>query len=151
MVLFQEYDFAVADITVTGQRSTVVDFSVPFWQDYNTLVYAAPPLRLNFWYFLKPIQWQVLVTLACALVVANFFGQFMEHMTFLPGRTKLGRNMNFLGDAMRIMFLQSIVRKIKKGSQRYIIAASWLTSIVVSATFTGNLVTFLGKSLAIIP
>lgn len=58
-LLSQKSDFAIGKITVNKERSEVVDYSVPFWQENSVMVMKRKEYMDYSTAFIKPFSWQV--------------------------------------------------------------------------------------------
>lgn len=119
----------------------MVDFTFPFWHDYVTVVYPAPPLKLNIWYFTHPLHWHVLVAMAALVLLSNAVALFSD---WLNGKEV--SKMAALENTLRTVLLQPGNLRKKSHVFRLVSASSLFTVMILAATFKSNLITFLGIS-----
>lgn len=55
----QKYDAAVGDITITTNRTRLVDFTQPFMESGLVVVAPVTEVKSSPWAFLKPFTWQM--------------------------------------------------------------------------------------------
>jgi hypothetical protein len=70
-LFFQEADIAIGSITITGSRSTAVDFSVPYY-DTGAGFIANTPRELSKWAaLLRPYKSNVWIPIIFAIILAG--------------------------------------------------------------------------------
>lgn len=77
--MYQEYDAAVGDFTITANRSIYVDFTLPF-SDLGTAT-VARNAKKSMWIFLDPFSNGLWITSACFFLFLGFVIWFIEHPT----------------------------------------------------------------------
>lgn len=78
-LLYQEFDGAIGDITITSNRSRYVDFTLPFSDmGTGTIVRNA---KKSMWIFLDPLSANLWVTFASFFLILGFVVWFIEHQT----------------------------------------------------------------------
>ncbi|XP_048423345.1 LOW QUALITY PROTEIN: glutamate receptor 2.7 [Pyrus x bretschneideri] len=80
-VFLGKYDAAVGDITIRGNRSLFVDFTLPYTEAGVSMVV---PIKgntgaKNTWVFLKPLTWDLWVTSGCFFIFIGSVVWFLEH------------------------------------------------------------------------
>lgn len=80
ILLGQNFDAVVGDITITANRSTFVDFTLPYTESGVSLVV---PIKdngtRNAWIFLKPLSRDLWITSGCFFVFIGFVVWVLEH------------------------------------------------------------------------
>ncbi|GLT49418.1 hypothetical protein SLA2020_229740, partial [Shorea laevis] len=79
-VFYGNYDAVVGDVSIVANRSSYVDFTLPFIESGVVMVV---PIRKdpnkNAWVFLKPLTWDLWVTSGCFFVFIAFVIWVLEH------------------------------------------------------------------------
>ncbi|KAH9654081.1 glutamate receptor 2.8 [Citrus sinensis] len=76
----QEFDAAVGDTTIVANRSTFVDFTLPYSESgVSMLVLVKDDERKNFWIFLKPLSWDLWLTTGAAFIFTGLVVWVLEH------------------------------------------------------------------------
>ncbi|KAK8380493.1 hypothetical protein O3P69_016827 [Scylla paramamosain] len=87
----REAHLAICEITITGSRETVVDFTSPYYLEATTMVSPAPALRSRIFAIFSPFTYQVWVCIAAATLavgpVAFILATLMDaYVSPLPSR-----------------------------------------------------------------
>ena len=70
----------VGDTTIRANRSLYVDFSMPYTESGIVMVVPIVDTRSkNAWAFLKPLTWDLWLTISCYLVFIGFVVWVLEH------------------------------------------------------------------------
>ncbi|TRY79477.1 hypothetical protein TCAL_06562, partial [Tigriopus californicus] len=69
MLQNKEIDMAIADFTVTKERSSVVSFAEPIAQIYHSLFIKNPSGTPHYGAFVEPLHWMVWLTLILFIVM----------------------------------------------------------------------------------
>ncbi|XP_057744673.1 glutamate receptor 2.8-like [Arachis stenosperma] len=79
-VYYEKFDAVVGDTTITGNRSKYVDFTLPYTESGVTMVVPVRDNRKkNAWAFLKPLTWDLWVTIFFTFVFIGFVVWVLEH------------------------------------------------------------------------
>ncbi|TQD75808.1 hypothetical protein C1H46_038705 [Malus baccata] len=79
-VYLGKYDLAVGDITIRANRSSYVDFTLPYTESgVSMIVPIKDKNSKNAWVFLKPLTWDLWVTSACSFIFIGFVIWVLEH------------------------------------------------------------------------
>ncbi|KAK4277270.1 hypothetical protein QN277_015288 [Acacia crassicarpa] len=79
-VYFGNFDAVVGDVTIIANRSNYVDFTLPYTESGVTMVVPVKDEReKNAWAFLKPLTWDLWVTIACSFLFIGFVVWALEH------------------------------------------------------------------------
>ncbi|PIN16368.1 Glutamate-gated kainate-type ion channel receptor subunit GluR5 [Handroanthus impetiginosus] len=76
-VHLQKYDAAVGDITILSNRSAYVDFTLPYTDSSPGVVVKLDDK--DPWFFLKPLQPDLWITIACFFFLTGFIVWLVEH------------------------------------------------------------------------
>ena len=64
-----EYEALVGDITIRAEREGTADFSLPYSESGVVMVVKAEPNKLkNMWIFLKPLSWDLWLTVVLSAI-----------------------------------------------------------------------------------
>jgi glutamate receptor, ionotropic, plant len=78
--VWQAYDAAVADITMTASRSQLVDFTLPFMSSAIAMVVPIRDQRSKrAWVFLKPLRYDLWLVSFAFLLFTGFAVWAVEH------------------------------------------------------------------------
>ncbi|XP_050123797.1 glutamate receptor 2.7-like [Malus sylvestris] len=80
-VFTAKYDAAVGDITIRGNKSLFVDFTLPYTEAGVSMVvpFKGNTGAKNTWVFLKPLTWDLWATSACFFIFIGYVVWFLEH------------------------------------------------------------------------
>ncbi|KAK9698199.1 hypothetical protein RND81_08G088400 [Saponaria officinalis] len=78
-VFLQKYDVVVGDITIIANRSSYLDFTLPYTESGVTIVVPVRDDKQSAWVFLKPLTWELWVAILCAFLFIAFAIWVLEH------------------------------------------------------------------------
>ncbi|RWR75356.1 glutamate receptor 2.3-like protein [Cinnamomum micranthum f. kanehirae] len=78
-VYYNNFDAVVGDVTIIANRSSYVDFTLPYTESGVTLVVLVKENRNKAWIFLKPLRWDVWLTTGLAFIFTGFVVWTLEH------------------------------------------------------------------------
>ncbi|KAJ8634665.1 hypothetical protein MRB53_008932 [Persea americana] len=78
-VYYKNFDAVVGDVTIIANRSSYVDFTLPYTESGVTLVVLVKENRNKAWIFLEPLFWDVWLTTALAFIFTGFVVWTLEH------------------------------------------------------------------------
>ncbi|XP_074316527.1 LOW QUALITY PROTEIN: glutamate receptor 2.6-like [Silene latifolia] len=78
-VYLQKYDIVVGDISIIANRTSWVDFTLPFTESGVTMVVPVKDDKKSAWVFLKPLTWELWVATLCTFVFIAFAIWVLEH------------------------------------------------------------------------
>ncbi|XP_052768079.1 glutamate receptor-like [Mya arenaria] len=149
-----EVDMVVADLAVTRDREQVIDFTYPFHFGYSTvLLRRSDPEQYRWRKLLDPFKWQVIATIGVALVASSVVILLLERNNLnyrkrssaTPVRYHCAFH-SYIGTISALyasLLNEAVVGTPQSTTGRSFLSAWWLLSIVVSATYCGNLIAFL--------
>uniref|UniRef100_A0A453KVV3 Ionotropic glutamate receptor C-terminal domain-containing protein n=1 Tax=Aegilops tauschii subsp. strangulata TaxID=200361 RepID=A0A453KVV3_AEGTS len=137
----QKYDIAIGDITISENRMSYVDFTLPYTESGVAMVVPAKSSRTNnTWIFVEPLSrdlWLGSIILLFYTWVVLWLLEFLGNNTNIPGEVprKLGIMTFFslFGDKDRVERLLS----------RIVLIVWVFFFLVLSASYTANLATML--------
>ena len=75
--MYQEFDAAIGDITITANRSKFVDFTLPY-TDIG-LATLSRNAKTSMWVFLKPLSSDLWIVSACFFILTGIVVWILEH------------------------------------------------------------------------
>nr|XP_048323012.1 glutamate receptor 2.8-like [Ziziphus jujuba var. spinosa] len=79
-IKLKNFDAVVGDTTITANRSTYVHFTLPYIESGILMVVKVKDTETkNIWIFLKPLRWDLWLTIGLAFVFMGFVVWFFEH------------------------------------------------------------------------
>jgi glutamate receptor, ionotropic, plant len=77
--VLQKYDAAVGDITITTNRTRIVDFTQPFMESGLVVVATVKKTKSSPWAFLKPFTWRMWCVTAVFFLFVGAVVWILEH------------------------------------------------------------------------
>ncbi|XP_067682011.1 glutamate receptor-like isoform X1 [Haliotis asinina] len=142
----EEVDMVVAPISIAPDREQVVDFIFPYYYEYTTILIKKPdPNRTKWRTLIDPFKWQVLMCIFISLLGVTTFYFLVERWNpYYEGKRK---KKSMFGDAFWYMYgallTQGGEHLPDSQAGRTVVSCWWLFSIVMAATYSGNLIAFL--------
>ena len=75
----QVFDAVVGDTTIVANRSTHVEFTLPYTESGVTMIVLANENKGNAWFFLKPLRLDLWLTTGAAFVFTGVVVWALEH------------------------------------------------------------------------
>ncbi|KAK7103776.1 hypothetical protein V1264_018609 [Littorina saxatilis] len=172
----QEVDVVVAPMSISIERTLVMDATYPFMTNYLAAIYKKPDPALDKWRtYLRPFRGEVLLCLGITLVLVTCLVHVISWIS--PQKKTVSaeaekdkhedthdknskkKQQRFPGPSPDDGFWYLYGALLSQGgmilprssSGRMLVAAWWLFSIVMGATYSGNLIAFLTVQLEIKP
>ncbi|XP_042896589.1 glutamate receptor ionotropic, delta-2 isoform X2 [Parasteatoda tepidariorum] len=152
MLLNQTADMAAAPISITQERQEVVTFGTVLFEDSLGLLFSKPQDRQNSGALIAPFSTTVWITvILIALMVCPILSLLVRLSTWVKRQRKRrikdsNLYMNF-GDCIWFVYSGLMKQGCEKSSSsipvRLLMAAWWLTSLLIAAFYTANLTAFL--------
>ena len=78
----QKFDAVVGDTTINANRTSYVDFTLPYSDPgFSMVVKIKDNEKKNIWIFLKPLSWDLWLTTGGAFIFTGFVVWIFEHRT----------------------------------------------------------------------
>ncbi|KAF8400393.1 hypothetical protein HHK36_013691 [Tetracentron sinense] len=91
-VHLQKFDVVVGDITIEANRSLYVDFTSPYTENGMSMVVPIKDNeRNNAWIFLKPLSWDLWLTIGAAFIFTGVVVWILEHRSNAEFRGSCGQ------------------------------------------------------------
>ena len=140
ILLGQKFDAVVGDTTITANRSSFVDFTLPYTESGVSLVV---PIKdngtRNAWIFLKPLSRDLWITSGCFFVFIGFVVWILEHRINDDFR---GPPAHQIGTSLWYSFSTMVFAQRKLQSftivSSYIHLVSYFTTIITTVTIHKN-------------
>ncbi|XP_067682751.1 glutamate receptor ionotropic, kainate 5-like [Haliotis asinina] len=143
-----EVDMIVAPMTMTESRATVIDFTVPYFYANSALILSKqdPHKWLTLLYLFRH---EVLLCILVSLIFSTVFLFLIEEVT--PVRSgaddrpteMLSRYGNILWYHFGALMANGGPYLPKTESGRTVVSCWWLFTVIMAATYSGNLIAFL--------
>ncbi|ESO85423.1 hypothetical protein LOTGIDRAFT_107877 [Lottia gigantea] len=151
MLQREEVDLVAGPLTTIIAREKVMDFTFPFYHDFLSVLIKKPDPSLTKWRtMIDPFRWEVLLCIGISLVGASVILFLLEKWNpFYQREPYLNRyaGTHIFQDAFWYMFGAMLTQggEHLPDSQagRTMISTWWLFSIIMAATYSGNLIAFL--------
>ena len=76
----QKFDAVVGDTTIIADRTSYVDFTLPYFESgVRMVVKVKDDKRNNMWIFLKPLCWDLWLITGCAFIFTALVVWVLEH------------------------------------------------------------------------
>ncbi|CAG5028273.1 unnamed protein product [Parnassius apollo] len=158
-VLELNAEMAVCDITITSERSSVVDFSTPFMSLGISMLFSErEPQPPNMFSFIKPLALDVWLYLATAYIIVSFVLLICARMSqqdwVNPHPCNQNpENLQNIWSFYNCMWL-TIGAIMTQGcdilpramGSRWVTGMWWFFALIVTASYTANMSTFLSNS-----
>ncbi|KAM4122559.1 hypothetical protein ACB094_01G093000 [Castanea mollissima] len=78
-VYLRNFDAVAGDTTIIANRTNYIDFTLPYTESGVTMVVPIKDQRKNAWVFLKPLTWDLWITIGLFFVFIGFVVWVLEH------------------------------------------------------------------------
>ncbi|EDV28578.1 uncharacterized protein TRIADDRAFT_19383, partial [Trichoplax adhaerens] len=155
----REMDIAIAPLSITSFRQSVIDFTKPFMQSGLQLLISKPNRNADFFAFLRPFSPLVWILIALALifvgVVMYLLDQYspvdLDYGNCFPGlRSRFGSTNSFWF-AIGSYLQQGVEAYPRSISGRLLATFYWFFVMVMVASYTANMAAFLTTSNLAVP
>ncbi|XP_052209774.1 glutamate receptor 2.7-like [Diospyros lotus] len=138
------YDAAVADITITVNRSLYVEFTLPYTESGIKMIVPFKDKKYkNAWVFLKPLTWDLWVASVCFFVFIGFVIWILEHQINEdfngPSLRQVGTSFWFSFSAMTIAHKEKLVSNLA----RFVVMVWCLVVVILIQSYTASLTSML--------
>ena len=140
-------DMGASTFTVSATRDTVIDFTVPLFEEANAVLLALPKPLSKMWNVFLPFSWHLWINVIVAIVVTAGFAHLLSK--FSPMSAWNRRLPWAITDEVWFKeYVWSVWSSFAQQGQdfypyaissRSVIAFWWLFTLVVLGTYTGNL------------
>ncbi|CAH8282339.1 unnamed protein product [Eruca vesicaria subsp. sativa] len=139
-----KWDAVVGDITIIANRSSFVDFTLPYTESGVSMIV---PLRhnknKNAWVFLKPWSLDLWITTGCFFILIGFVVWLFEHRVNTdfrgPPHHQIGTSVCFSFSTMVFAHREKVVSNLA----RFVVVVWCFVVLVLTQSYTANLTSFL--------
>ncbi|XP_018462181.1 glutamate receptor 2.8-like [Raphanus sativus] len=139
-----KWDVVVGDITIIANRSSYVDFTLPYTESGVSMIV---PLRdnknKNAWVFLKPWSLDLWITTVCFFILIGFVVWLFEHRVNTdfrgPPHHQIGTSVCFSFSTMVFAHREKVVSNLA----RFVVVVWCFVVLVLTQSYTANLTSFL--------
>ncbi|CAD5116620.1 DgyrCDS5493 [Dimorphilus gyrociliatus] len=158
-VIRGEVDFASASFSITAARQFVGDFAAPYFRDQSVIIMKLPEGNDKLRLYLKPFRPEVWLSLVSAVLITGvFFWLISAYNPYYKERhSKIKKKESFFYGPTALLYVYGYILQQgsdhmpKSSSGRFLIGCFWFFSLVIAATYTGNLIAFLAISTVDLP
>ncbi|XP_054793523.1 glutamate receptor 2.7-like isoform X2 [Prosopis cineraria] len=138
------FDAVVGDVTIIANRSNYVDFTLPYTESGVTMVVPVKDKRKkNAWAFLKPLTWDLWVTIACSFVFIGFVVWVLEHRINEhfrgPPSHQIGTSLCFSFSTMVFAHREKVVSNLS----RFVVIIWVFVVLILVQSYTASLTALL--------
>jgi ionotropic glutamate receptor len=140
------WDIVISDITITSKRLSIVDFSLPIYENALRIVIRdSPSFSISFLSYLRPFSLEVWLSIVGTIIYSGLLVYLFEQQTIEETEDYRGHRAVIFGIYQA---LSSIVGmggdfQLRTKSSRIIVVGLFTVSIILVATYTANLSSFL--------
>ncbi|CAN6690607.1 unnamed protein product [Malus baccata var. baccata] len=144
-LIYQKYDAAVGDITIRGNRSLFVDFTLPYTEAGVSMVVLIKGNTgaKNTWVFLKPLTWDLWATSGCFFIFIGSVVWFLEHPTNKDfqgsPRHQIGTSLWFSFSTMVFAHREPVLSNLA----RFVVIIWCFVVLVLTQSYTAGLTSML--------
>ncbi|XP_048626810.1 glutamate receptor 2.8-like, partial [Brassica napus] len=139
-----KWDAVVGDITITSNRSSYVDFTLPYTESgVSMIVPVRSNKNKNSWVFLKPWSLDLWITTGCFFVFIGFVVWLFEHRVNTdfrgPPHHQIGTSVCFSFSTMVFAHREKVVSNLA----RFVVVVWCFVVLVLTQSYTASLTSFL--------
>ncbi|XP_046375530.1 glutamate receptor 1-like [Haliotis rufescens] len=146
----EEVDLVVAPMAVSKSRSTVIDFTTPYFYVQSALIIGKQDPNINKWLTLLALfRYEVLICILVSLIFSTVFLFLIEEVTPVHSWTE-GRPTDMPTRYGNILWYHFGALMANGGaylpnteSGRTMLSCWWMFSVIMAAIYSGNLIAFL--------
>ncbi|GKU87457.1 hypothetical protein SLEP1_g1853 [Rubroshorea leprosula] len=140
----QNYDAVVGDVCIVANRSSYVDFTLPFTESGVVMVVPIRrDLNKNAWVFLKPLTWDLWITSGCFFVFIGFIIWVLEHRVNEdfrgPPSNHIGTSYWFSFSTMTFSQRERVVSNLA----RFVVVIWCFVVLILTQSYTASLASLL--------
>ncbi|KAF8084043.1 hypothetical protein N665_0736s0004 [Sinapis alba] len=139
-----KWDAVVGDITITSNRSSYVDFTLPYTESgVSMIVPVRGNKNKNAWVFLKPWSLDLWITTGCFFIFIGFVVWLFEHRVNTdfrgPPHHQIGTSVCFSFSTMVFAHRERVVSNLA----RFVVVVWCFVVLVLTQSYTASLTSFL--------
>ncbi|KAF8015220.1 hypothetical protein BT93_H0889 [Corymbia citriodora subsp. variegata] len=139
-VYYQNYDAVVGDMTIIANRSSYVEFTLPYTESgVSMLVPYKDNKSKNAWVFLKPLTWDLWLTTGCFFVFIALVVWILEHQINEdfrgPASHQVGTSFWFSFSTMVFAQRESVLSNLA----RFVVIVWVFVVLILTQSYTASL------------
>ncbi|XP_050126579.1 glutamate receptor 2.8-like [Malus sylvestris] len=143
-VYLKNYDAAVGDITIRANRSSYVDFTLPYTESGVSMIVPIKENKSkNAWVFLKPLTWDLWATSGCFFIFIGFVVWVLEHRINEdfrgPPHHQIGTSFWFSFSTMVFSHRERVVSNLA----RFVVIIWCFVVLILTQSYTASLTSLL--------
>ncbi|XP_030517740.2 glutamate receptor 2.8-like [Rhodamnia argentea] len=143
-IKLQKFEAVVGDTTIVANRSTYVDFTLPYSESGVAMVVAIKDdERRNMWVFLKPLSWNLWLTTGLAFISTGLVVWLLEHRTNEEFRGRRSEQIGFLLWFSFSTLVFAHRERIANNLTRLVLIVWVFVVLILTQSYTANLASFL--------
>jgi len=142
----RQYDMILSDIRITSGRLLTVDFSTPFHENtFRIITRQNPYASFSLFSCFNPFTWDVWAAIFAVIIYSGILIYLFEHGNIKKANDQSGVRTIFLGicQALSSVIIMNADMRLTTNSSRLIVLGLYGLSIILVATYTANLSSFL--------
>ncbi|PON42719.1 Ionotropic glutamate receptor [Parasponia andersonii] len=142
-IKLEKYDAVVGDVTINANRTSYVDFTLPYSESGISMVVKIKEEEKNIWIFLKPLSWDLWLTTGGAFIFTGFVVWVFEHRTNTEFR---GPPNQQLGTVFWFSFSTLVFahrEKVKNNWSRLVLIIWIFVVLILTQSYTASLASML--------
>ncbi|KAG5225148.1 glutamate receptor [Salix suchowensis] len=143
-VFLRKYDAVVGDTTIVFNRSSYVDFTLPYMESgVSMIVPVTENNKKSAWIFLKPLTWDLWVTSFCFFIFIGFVVWVLEHRINEDFR---GPPSNYIGTSFWFSFSTMIFahrERVVNNLSRFVLIIWCFVVLILTQSYTASLTSLL--------
>ncbi|CAF1405603.1 unnamed protein product, partial [Rotaria sordida] len=140
------WDIIISDITITSNRLLTVDFSVPIYETaIRVIVRDSSPISVNFLSYLRPFSLEVWLSIIGIVIYSGLLVFLFERRTIEETQDCRGLRAIIFGvyQALSTVIGMGSDLPLRTKSSRIIVIGLFTLSVLLVATYTANLSSYL--------
>ncbi|XP_060672542.1 glutamate receptor 2.9-like [Ziziphus jujuba] len=143
-IKLKKVDAVVADATITANRSTFVDFTLPYSESGVSMVVKVKDNKNNnIWIFLKPLKWDLWLSSGLALFFTGFVVWLLEHRTNREFRGRPDQQLSTILWFSLSTLVFAHRERVENNWSRFVLIIWVFVVLVLTQSYTASLATML--------
>ncbi|EYU27220.1 hypothetical protein MIMGU_mgv1a024764mg, partial [Erythranthe guttata] len=143
-VYLGNYDAVAGDVTIVGNRSQYVDFTLPYIESgISMIVPISDGTRKNAWIFLKPLTWELWLTSFCSFVFIGFLIWILEHRINEDFRGPLWYQIGMIYWFAFSTMVFAHKERVVSNLARFVLIVWFLVVLILTQSYTASLASML--------
>ncbi|PON42716.1 Ionotropic glutamate receptor [Parasponia andersonii] len=143
-IKLKKYDAVIGDVTINANRTSYVDFTLPYSDSGVSMVVKIKDVeKNNMWIFLKPLSWDLWLTTGGAFILTGFVVWVFEHPTNAEFRGPPNRQLGtiFWFSFSTLVFAHR--EKVVNNWSRFVLIIWIFVVLILTQSYTASLASML--------